>query len=58
MDISEKTQKDISRIINQLNEDQISDITSDLCDNISQEEKYNFAGIEELLTSNESFGDF
>ena len=56
-EISEKTQKDIRRIINQLNEDQISEITSDLCDTIREEEN-NLAGMEELLASNESFGDF
>ena len=57
-EISQKTQKDISKLINQLNEDQISEITSDLCDTIRQEENNSFAGMEELLASNESFGDF
>ena len=41
-----------------LNEDQISEITSDLCDTNRQEENNSFAEIEELLASNESFGDF
>ena len=58
VNISEKTQMNINKIINQLNEDQISEITSDLCDSIKQEENNNFAGLEELLASNDSFGDF
>ena len=59
-EISEKTQKNIGRIINQLNEDQISEINSDLCDSIREENNSlnSVGGLEELLASNESFGDF
>jgi hypothetical protein len=59
---SEKIQKNIGLIINQLNEDLITEITSGLINNeeIIEEENNTFASLasEELITSDDSFGDF
>ena len=61
--LSEKTQKNISKLINQLNEDLISEINSDLIKKEIREKEnktntFSALDLEELMTSNESFGDF
>merc|ERR1712100_771695 len=43
-EFSEKTQRNLGKIINQLNEDQISEITSDLCLETIPEEKNELKG--------------
>lgn len=61
-EFTEKTKKDLSLIINQLNEDFISEITSDLKndDYVKDEENKTIAdlALEALYNSDDSFGDF